>query len=221
MTILLHPADAIASGVQRDVYYHPSDPAKLIKVLKPSETMPMRRNFGGILEKLAPSTRVRLVRKEYVEYLRLMLANAAPDFHLPISHMFGFVQTTLGLGCLTERVMKPDGTLGDTLLAKTKSNNLTDDDLQYLNDTIRRIYDHNVRAGDFNPKNFVFGQRDSGAGLGPQECVMVDGFGDIHALPVRSMAQWSNRIGLDDGCKRISRKTGLHWDATSKAFSRS
>ncbi|PUB15406.1 YrbL family protein [Yoonia sediminilitoris] len=218
--LFLDPDDFVASGVQRVIYYHPKDKTRLIKILKATDTMPMRRNFGGILEKLVPSTRLRLVSKEYTEYLRIMLSNPAPSFHLPIAHMYGFIQTTIGLGCLTERVMKPDGALGDTLLDKVRSDSLSDADLELLNDMIQRIYNHHIRASDFNPKNFVFGQRDNGTGLGPKECVMVDGFGDIHALPVRSMAKWSNRIGLDDGCKRISAKTGLAWDKHTKLFSR-
>ena len=222
MTTALHilPIHLVASGVQRAVYLHPTDKTKLIKVMKRAADMPLRRNFNGVIDRWFPSTRLRQIRKEYSEYLRIMLQHPEPDFHAPMSHMYGFVSTDLGLGCLTERVMNPDGSLGPTLDALVKGDKLNDTHIALLNDTMTRLYKNNIRASDMNPKNFVFGHRDSGSGLEPLECVLVDGFGDIHAIPVRSMASWSNRLGLDDSCKRLANNTGLTWDPKTRQFSR-
>jgi hypothetical protein len=216
--MVLRSSDIVAKGVQRAVYLHPLDPTKLIKVLRPAPTMPRRNNFNGIMDRLLPSTRLRQIRKEYAEYLRVMLTHPEPDFHAPIAHMFGFTPTNEGLGCITERVMQPDGRLGETLGAKAQAGRLTPAQLALLNDTIARIYANDIRASDMNPANFVFGHRDNGTGPGPEECVLVDGFGDIHAIPVRSMARWSNRIGLDDSCKRLARNSGLRWDPKARQF---
>ncbi len=216
----LNPDDQIATGVQRGVFLHPYDEGKLVKVLKDASTMPRRTNFNGVMDRLLPSTRLRQIRKEYQEYLRVMLNHHDTEFHAPISHMFGFAATNLGLGCLTESVMEPDGTLGQTISAKIKSNTLTDDDLGLLNDAIARIYGYNIRASDMNSKNFVIGHRHDGATLGPRECVLVDGFGDIHAIPVRSLSQWTNRIGLDDSCARLARKSKLKWNAATRQLGR-
>ncbi|WP_458791454.1 YrbL family protein [Yoonia sp. MH D7] len=213
-------ADQIASGVQRAVFPHPVARTKLIKVLKRAEDMPPRSNFNGRMDKLFPSLRTRQIRKEYQEYLHIMLANPDPDFHPPISHMYGFAITNLGLGCITDRVENSDGSLGQTVGAKAKAGTLTDEDLALLNDAIGRIYRYNIRASDMNPNNFVIGRRDTGGGIGPKECVLVDGFGDIHAVPVRSMAKWSNRMGLDDSASRLARNTGLTWDKTTRQLSR-
>jgi len=211
--------DLVATGVQRAVYLHPLDRTKLIKVLRPATTQPKRNNFNGIMDRLLPSTRLRQIQKEYAEYLRIMLRNPGPDFHTPIAHMFGFTPTTEGLGCVTERVMQPSGAIGETLGAKARNGTLTQHNIDLLNDTIRRIYAYDIRASDMNPNNFVFGQRDNGTGPGDKECVLVDGFGDIHAIPVRSMARWSNRLGLNDSCKRLARNTGLIWDKNTRTFS--
>lgn len=218
--LTLYEADLVASGVQRAVYLHPYDRTKLVKVLKNASDMPARRNFNGVMDRLFPSTRLRQVRKEYQEYLRVMLAHQHPDYHSPISHMYGFATTNIGLGCVTERVMEPDGSLGQTVGAKAKAGTLTDDDIALLNDAVGRIYGYHIRASDMNPNNFVIGHRDNGGGMGPRECVLVDGFGDIHAIPVRSMARWSNRMGLDDSCKRLARNTKLHWNSATRQFSR-
>ena len=219
LPLFLNEADQITSGVQRAVYGHPYDKTKLIKVLKPAEAMPKRSNFNGRFDRLLPSTRIRQIRKEYQEYLRIMLANPEPDFALPITHMFGFATTNLGLGCITEKVTNADGSLGQTLGDKVSSKTLEASDVDLLNQTIGRIYAYNIRASDMNPKNFVIGHRDNGNGPGIKQCVLVDGFGDIHAIPVRSMAKWSNRIGLDDSCARLARKTGLRWNAKTRQIS--
>ena len=218
--LILDPKNQVATGVQRSVFLHPHDPGKLVKVLKASHDMPARRNFNGIMDRMFPSTRMRQIRKEYQEYLRVMLQHPEPDFHAPISHMFGFTATNLGLGCITERVMEGDGRLGETLSAKVKAGALTDEDLALLNDAIERIYRYNIRASDMNPKNFVFGSRDTGSGTGPRECVLVDGFGDIHAIPVRSLSKWTNRLGLDDSCARLARNTNLKWNAGTRRITR-
>lgn len=218
IALALDGTDLVATGVQRAVYLHPLDRTKLIKVLRPAALMPKRSNFNGIMDRLLPSTRLRQVRKEYAEYLRVMLRNPGPDFHTPIAHMFGFTPTSEGLGCVTERVMQPGGQIGETLGAKVRNGSLTQTHVDLLNDTIHRIYAYDIRASDMNPDNFVFGQRDNGTGPGPAECVLVDGFGDIHAIPVRSMARWSNRLGLNDSCQRLARNTGLVWDSGTGRF---
>lgn len=220
-SLLLSSADSVASGVQRVIYLHPDDPGKLIKILKPASELKHRTNFNGVMDRWFPSTRLRQIRKEYNEYVRVMLNNPEPEFHAPISHIYGFVTTNLGLGCLTERIRNQDGSLGQTLASKSKAGTLTDQDIDLLNDTVIRLFRHDIRASDMNPSNFVFGYRADDAGTGKMECVLVDGFGDIHAVPVRSMAKWSNHLGLDDSCKRLTRNTKLVWDSKRRQFSRS
>ena len=205
----------LAEGVQRAVYLHPQNPNLLVKVLKRWEDMPARSNFNGLMDRLFPSTRLRQIRKEYREYLRVMLAQ--PEADLPISHMFGFVPTDVGLGCLTQAVRDGDG-LGRTL-GRAKKDGVAVEDVALLNDMIARLYALDIRASDLNPKNIVFGTRDIGAGPGPREAVLVDGFGDIHAIPVRSLGGWANRMGLDDSCRRLARNTGLIWDGAARRFS--
>jgi len=214
----LPSSNLVANGVQRAVYLHPTDDAKLVKVLRPDVERPTRNTFNGIVDRLLPSTRIRQIRKEYGEYLRVMLQHPEPEFHLPISHMLGFVTTDKGLGCLTERVMAPDGTLGTTLRSKVTEGSLTSADLDLLNDTIARIFANGIRASDMNANNFVFGHRDQHGTLGPRECVLVDGFGDIHAIPVRSWGRWANEQGLIDSCTRLSAKNNLKWSKADCLF---
>ncbi len=215
----LNDLQPIAAGGQRSVFMHPIDKTKLVKVLKPAKEMPKRRTFRSVTERLMPSTRIRQLRKEYQEYLRLMLNNRDRDFDCPIAHMLGFVTTDIGLGCLTEGVFEADGTLGKTIGARLRAGTFGVEDLALLNSTIERIFRYHIRASDMNASNFVIGHRYDEQALGPRECVLVDGFGDIHAVPVRSMAQWSNRISLNDSCAKLARNKKLNWDAMSRQFS--
>jgi hypothetical protein len=209
----------VASGSQRKVYRHPQDPAKLVKVFRKRPQTNGRSRLATWAEKALPTLRTRWARKEYGEYLRLMLSHTSRSMHPPITHMFGFVTTEKGLGCLTEAVADEDG-LGRTLSDFIKTDALTDADLALFNDAISRMYKYDIRAGDMTARNFVFGSRDSSGTMGPRECVLVDGFGDIHAIPVRSWGRWANGLGLDDSCKRLAARTGLQWDAKSRQFHR-
>lgn len=214
----LNSDDKRAEGTQRTVFMHPHDPTKLVKVLRDIPQTKGRTRLATLTEQYVPSICRRWVRKEYQEYMRLMLGHADRDIHPPIAHMSGFVSTNLGLGCLTDAVFE-NGDLGETLRSKLKSKALTDTDLALFNDTVRRMYLYDVRAGDMTARNFVFGQRHLNGTPGPRECVLVDGFGDIHALPIRSFGRLLNRIGLDDGCKRLAQRTGLRWDRNTRQFS--
>lgn len=218
-TLKLEKTDQCASGTQREVYQNPHDPTRLIKVLRAMPRTAGRSHLATTLERYVPAIRRRWARKECQEYLRLMLGFWGDDLHPPIAHMYGFVMTSRGLGCLTDAVLD-DGALGETLKSKCDSGTLDDADLALLNDTIRRLYQYDIRAGDMTARNFVFGHRTYGATLGPRECVLVDGFGDIHAITIRSWGRWFNRFGLDDGCKRLAQRTRLKWNLATRQFSR-
>jgi len=208
----------LTGGTQRRVFLHPHDSTKIIKVLRP---MPLRKGRSWLAswaERNVPAFRHRWTRKEYGEYLRLMLRKDAGLKDPPIAHMYGFVRTSEGLGCMSDAVMEGD-LLGPTLQDKIINRTLSPDDLALFNDSIQRLYYFDIRAGDMTARNFVFGHRNYGAGAGLRECVLVDGFGDIHAIPIRSAGRFLNRFGLDDGCTRLAKRTGLSWDKSTKLFS--
>ena len=207
----------IASGTQREIFRHPNDPEKLVKVLRNVALTNGRAPMAAMSERLFPTIRKRWARKEYQEYLRLMLGPWPLPIEPPISHMYGFVQTNLGLACLSDAVLE-DGQLGQTLRQQIADKNLSADDLALFNDTIKRLYHYDIRAGDMTPRNFVFGHRQMGGERGPRECVLVDGFGDIHAIPIRSCGRLFNQFGLDDSCKRLAQRTGLTWDQSTRQF---
>lgn len=219
-TIQLDTANLITQGSERAVYPHPNDPTRLIKVVKYRDPATYKANFGDWTKRHFPSVRSRLIYKEYIEYARIMLRYQDPDFVPPISHMYGFVKTSLGLGCVTERVTDSEGANGQTLRQKSNDGTLTEADLSHVNHLITQLYDLGIRAGDSNPSNLVFGNRHIGP-TGVQSdytCVLVDGFGDFHAITIRSLSKWTNSLGLDDSFKRMEPKVKLTWDNTKRRF---
>ncbi|MEJ6396913.1 YrbL family protein [Yoonia sp. 208BN28-4] len=209
----LNGQDPVAEGTQRWIYRHPHDPARLLKVLKPLADSAGRSALATAIERQFPATRTRWARKEYAEYTRVMLAHRAP-VHLPISHLYGLAHTSRGLACVTDAVVENDA-LGPQL-----DRSLSDADLALLNDTLTRLRQFDIRASDITPRNFVFGQRSLDGQTGPRECVLVDGFGDIHAIPVRSWGQWFNGRALSQSFANLARRLNLRWDATTQQITR-
>jgi hypothetical protein len=211
--INLSDSDFIASGGERDVYQHPSDPTKLLKVLRDIQNQRVRFTFRDISTKLFPDARLRLIRKEYDEYLRIRLRYPAPQMRLPITHLYGLAPTNRGLACVAERVCGATGGVGETMRTLIQEGRFTQKELVLFNVFVKQLFTLGIRAGDLKPHNLVFGYREAG-----YECVLVDGFGDVHALPVRSIGRWANAIGLHDSFKIVAKRTGLRWDRKKRSF---
>lgn len=220
--LTLDPTAALAEGRERLIFADPRDPTRLVKVLKPQPAERFTRwTFGDLTQRYLPETRYRTTAKQYDEYLRLMLRHRDdPGFVPPVTHLWGFVSTSLGLGSLTERITAPEGGNGPTLEEMLDKGTLDDDRLDRLNALIARLYALGVRAGDLNPGNFVWGQRHMGDTPTPPDWVVVDGFGDLHAVPVRSLGDWAARLGLDDCFRRARRRVPLRWNDALRRYDR-
>ena len=218
-TITLNPAARLAEGVERQIFAHPDDPTLLVKVLKTRPTASYTRlTFGQITQRFFPTTRWRPIAKQMAEYARLQLTyQHDPTFVSPVSHLYGFVQTNLGLACLTERITDAAGQNAPTLKDSLASHTFTADDLAALNAFVADLYRIGVRAGDLNAGNFVYGFRHTHPADTPQ-WVLVDGFGDFHAIPIRSASRWTNRLGLDDCFHRMKNDIPLTWDRRQRRF---
>lgn len=225
--ISLDPTRMVAEGGERMVFAHPDDPHRLIKVVKPRNGDEFREwNFGHLTQRFIPAARWRSTVKQYDEYNRLMLGRLFDvNFSLPISHLYGFVKTNLGLGCVTERVTDAQGNNAPTLRQMLHDGTFTHEDLDRLNAFVTTLYDVSVCVGDAGPSNFVYGHRHIGpAGSETEPCwVLVDGFGDRFAITIRSISRRVRTLGLDDSFKRKfnrprRRPLGLDWDAKGRRF---
>ena len=216
--IPLDPAQALAEGLERVVYAHPGRLDRLLKVIRPyAPDTYTRMRMGDITKRLSRHAYLRPLLKEIAEYNRLRLVHPDLGADFPLAHFAGFAQTSEGLAMVVERVAGTDGGLAPTLADLLDAGSLDDGRLAALNAFVGRLYTLDVRAGDLSAPNFVLGRR---PGDDKDRWVLVDGFGDRHAIPVRSLGGWANRLGLDDCFKRMEGRIALDWDNKARQFRR-
>lgn len=187
----------IAVGHLRSVYQHPHEPNALIKVMR-ADAVEKRWNAPGRWAKRLPRTR------HYVQYLRelkeFIVARArAPEVDVPIARMIGVVDTDLGLGLVSEKVVDANGALAPTLAAVYAKRGFTPELDAALATFSRDLLAANVIVGDMHAWNIVLGTDSRG---GPR-LVMIDGFGEKHAIPISSMSRTINRYRTKRLLKRM------------------
>lgn len=195
--LTLSTAEPIAVGHLRSVYQHPYHPGELIKVMR-ADAVAKRWNAPGRWHKRLPRTR------HFVQYLRelkeFIAARArAPEVDVPIARMIGIVDTDLGLGLISEKVVDADGALAPTLAALYSRRGFTPELERALATFLEGLLAANAIVGDMHAWNIVYGSDSRG---GPR-LVMIDGFGEKHAVPISSMSSAVNRYRTKRLYKRM------------------
>jgi hypothetical protein len=195
--LTLSSAEPIAVGHLRSVYQHPARANELVKVMR-ADAVARRWNAPGRWHKRLPRTR------HFVQYLRelkeFIVARArAPEVDVPIARMIGIVDTDLGLGLVSEKVVGTDGALAPTLATLYGRRGFTPEIQRALTAFLAGLIDGNVIVGDMHAWNIVYGSDSRG---GPR-LVMIDGFGEKHAIPISSMSRAINRYRTHRLYKRM------------------
>ena len=183
----LSSANALATGRLRHVFDDPRDPDLLVKVVR-IDSVERRWGASASWYKRLPRARqyTGFVR-ELKEYIVAQARN--PDHPVPIARMVGLVDTNLGLGLVTEKVRSPDGGMAPTLAARYEREGGFSDaierDLALFLDGLLAC---NVIVGDLHAGNIAYGSDSRG---GPR-FVLIDGFGEKHAVPFTSMSRRLN-----------------------------
>jgi len=193
----LSSVEPIAVGHLRSVYQHPHDANALIKVMR-ADAVEKRWDAPGRWAKRLPRTR------HYVQYLRelkeFIVARArAPGVDVPIARMIGVVDTDLGLGVVSEKVVDETGALAPTFAAVYARRGLTPELAAALAKFSSDLLAADVIVGDMHAWNIVLGSDSRG---GPR-LVMIDGFGEKHAIPISSMSRTINRYRTRRLLKRM------------------
>ena len=188
MLILAHQPP-LAIGNLRAVHQHPEHPQLLIKTLRP-EAVARRFDAPGRWYKRVPRAR------QYTGFVRelneyVALAARAPQGIAPVARMVGIVETDLGIGLVSEKIVDAHGALAPSLHAIYRQNGgasaWTDAALDTLLDELLRF---NVIVGDLHASNIVYGTDSRG---GAPRLVLVDGFGEKNLLPLKSLSRWLNQ----------------------------
>lgn len=212
-TVCLGGLDPVASGQDRSVYLHPDYPDVLFKVLRDPAGRPMPRTFRGITQRLFPSVRYRPIRKEYEAYLALQPRMGDLPGDIPITHLYGLCRTDLGPATVVERIGDRTHPVGESLRTMALAGTFDPALLPLLNDFADRLLRWQVRTTDMTMQNIVLGLR-----AGRRQFVLVDGIGDVFAIPIRTWSRTAMRIGHGQSLATIARKLGLGWDVRSHRF---
>lgn len=181
----LRDARPVAVGQHRAIYVHPDDPALLVKVMREEVARERWQRWPKRLQRALHATGYVRELKEYIA-VRARHPGRIP----PISRMAGVVDTDLGLGLVSELVAGDDGAPGPTLAAIYERERGFQPWLeQALETLLRDLLACEVILGDLHPWNIVHGSDSRG---GPR-LVVVDGFGEKHLVPIRSLSRAINR----------------------------
>jgi hypothetical protein len=197
LILALAAAEPLAVGHLRSVFQHPVQRDELIKVMR-ADAVASRWNAPGRWHKRLPRTR------HYVGYLRELkeyigVRARAPEIEAPIARMVGIVDTDLGLGVVSEKVVDANGALAPTLAAVYEKRGFTPELGAALLQFLAGLLAGNVIVGDMHAWNIVYGSDSRG---GPR-LVMIDGFGEKHAIPISSMSRAINRYRTNRLYKRM------------------
>jgi hypothetical protein len=216
----------VANGQARLVYYTQDYPDLLFKTPKslhaalglPDGTdirvsLSDLHSFRRLTLKLAPRTLWFPFIKEFDCYLRAKL-NGTPTVMLPISNLYGFCDSDIGPVLAVERITTPGKMLGKTLKSIADAAPLEIGMIELLDVFAARMFDQGIVAGDMTAANIVLGQRDQ-----TQQFVLIDGFGDIHAIPFRSASARLNRMAMIRSFRRMAGRINLAFDEKKLCFS--
>lgn len=179
----------LAIGNLRVIHQHPRQPELLIKTLRPDAVARRYEAPGRWLKRLPRARQYTGFVRELKEYaaLRARVAREVP----PVARMVGLVDTDLGLGLVSEKIVDDRGALAPSLHALYRRHGgataATDAALEKLLEELLRF---NVIVGDLHASNLVFGSDSRG---GAPRLLLVDGFGEKNFVPLHSMSRWLNQ----------------------------
>lgn len=183
----LSQARLVATGGFRLVYEHDDFPGMLVKVLRPEfiddEGQPitkpghkekrfkLRRRLGAFLP----------THREIAEFLAFQAKRGNQAGGWPMARLYGFVETSIGLGLITEKLTGPDGNLAPTLSALVRAGRFSARHEEALRTFLKLLDDRHICMSDLNPRNLVF----VGSAESDGRFVAIDGLGSTTLFPVQ------------------------------------
>jgi PhoP regulatory network protein YrbL len=198
MLTLAHQSP-LALGNLRAIHQHPLHAQLLIKTLRPEAVARRYEAPGRWLKRLPRARQYTGFARELKEYMALVAR--APIGIAPVARMVGIVETDLGLGLVSEKIVDANGAIAPSLHAIYRQNGgasaWTDAALDKLLEELLRF---NVIVGDLHASNVVFGSdsRDAAPRL-----ILVDGFGEKNVLPLKSVSRWFNQRNTQRVYRRL------------------
>lgn len=193
--IALREADFVVFGGRRLIFRHPTDPGRLLKVIRPDRDRTARRFW-----RTGP---FHIFHEEISEYLVLRARD--PNAEPLVAPIHGLVETTLGLALEVGRIAGPDGGLAPTLDDLIREGGVTPDMQAGIDRLAARLAALHVVVSDFKAHNLVLLPN------GRDFCV-IDGLGEKVLLSLRKRSRLVWRLSLGQARRRLHVRiaTGRH-----------
>ncbi|RLU01361.1 YrbL family protein [Ketobacter sp.] len=179
MTLPLSTCQPFAKGGNRLCFVHPEDPARCIKVRRPDFTLEDLRRAKGFPKNLRPLASFDDNQEEH-RVMQALHRRYGEVLYQHVSHCYGFVDTDLGPGLVSELVRNDNGRIAYSLKQQLAETGLSDD-LNTAIDTFCAFWEwHCIPSRQLLTHNVVV-QCD--ANDRASRLVMIDGLGDSTLIP--------------------------------------
>lgn len=205
--LLIDDLKHIDSGTQKDIYAHPEDANKIIKVMKPEHATEDGGRKGQHHLRAHRSQGIyKQFRREFLQYLQLCKNNYGENrFVFPIETVYGFVPTDQGLGLVTEKVLGPNNT-PITLYELEKQQLFTDKHAEALDRFFEECCQLHVVYGEVNIAGIMYTEHRQSR----PEFVLVDGIGEKLIIPFRAMSKTINTKNIKKVEAKIKSKISFY-----------
>jgi hypothetical protein len=194
----LRPEEAVARGSERSIFEWEAEPALLLKLIHPQA---LRRDVRG-------RATDPLFRRELKAWQAARRYSARTGRPAPVAEIVAQRAIEGGFVQLVRKVADAEGRMGPTLDKLIERDAFGAGELALLNALVADLAAAGIVVHDARPANFVLETAPGGA----TRFVLVDGFGDRAALPLRAWLPSLARRRLFRALRRTARDTGLAFD---------
>lgn len=179
MILRLKSLQPFAQGGNRLCFVHPDDPERCVKVRRPDFTLADRRRKKGFPKNLKPLSSFDDNREEAAVMAQMQRRYGEPVFR-HVSHCYGFADTDMGAGLVSELIRDETGPISQTLKKYLWDLGLTPDCQKAVAELCRFWERLGVVSRDLLLHNLVVQRKRDGA---IERIVVIDGLGNPGLLP--------------------------------------
>ena len=178
-----------AKGGMRMVFAHPDDPSLIVKVLKPE--ILARWRSRSMIRRMRRTGPYRVFFRELEEQIALI--NSGETDLSFVQQIVGMAHSDMGPAVMSTAILDANGKYAPTIRELVRTNGLTSELEERLEDFCQKILSSSVIVEDLNPGNIVHGSEDGSA----PRLVLIDGVGEKNWVPMNSVSPaWNRRTKL-------------------------
>jgi len=179
MTLKVSDLQPFARGGNRLCFVHPEDSGRCIKVRRPDFTLEDLRRKKGFPKNLKPLSSFDDNAEEH-RVMTALLKRLGESVHQFISRCYGFEDTDMGKGLVSELIRDQSGTVAHTLKQYIWDYGYTEECQRAVNQFISGWNELGIPSRDLLVHNIVVQRRVDGSIL---RLVVIDGLGSSSVIP--------------------------------------